>query len=56
MNEFWDNYSALGYVILALENLHYSKETIKMVSLEMLMLFDELTLDEAKKIYRKNLF
>lgn len=56
MNELWNNYSALGYVILALENLYFPYQTIDMVTTEMMKLFDELTLDEAKKIYNRYVF
>jgi len=50
MEENWDNYSALGYVKLALKNTNCKKATIQKVISEMFILFDELTLEEAKKI------
>lgn len=56
MNESWNNYSALGYVIRALGNLCYSQNNINMVIVEMLSLFDELTLVEAKQIFYENFF
>ncbi len=51
LNENWDNYSALGYVILALKNTNCKKITIQKVINEMFILFDELTLKEAKEVY-----
>lgn len=54
MKENWDNYSVLGYVKLALRNTNCRKKTIENVIREMYILFDEMTLEEAKEIYFNN--
>jgi hypothetical protein len=54
MSENWDNYSALGYVVLALKNTKCKKATIQKVIRELYILFDELTLEEAKEAYFEN--
>jgi F0F1-type ATP synthase membrane subunit a len=51
MEENWNNYSALGYVKLALKNTNCKKTTIQNVIEEMYILFDEMTLEEAKEAY-----
>jgi hypothetical protein len=54
MEEKWDNYSVLGYVKLTLKNIKFKKPTIQKVINEMLVLFDEMTIEEAKEAYFKN--
>lgn|GEM_PF-6686003 len=51
MEDNWNNYSALGYVLLALKRANFKKTTIEKVIDEMFVLFDEMTLEEAKQAY-----
>lgn len=51
MEEKWNNYSVLGYVKLSLRNINCKKATIEKVINEMLLLFDEMTVEEAKEAY-----
>lgn len=41
----------MGYVIEAMQNLHFEPDEIRDVTAEMRALFDWHTLDEANKIY-----
>lgn len=48
-----DNHTAIGYVIKALQELGYQEQHIQEVEVKMLDVFDTMTEDEAKELYRK---
>lgn len=48
------NAAAIGYTIMALQNLGYSKEEIKLVVKQLWYLHDMIKEDEAEEVYNKN--
>lgn len=51
MTDEWNNNSCLGYCIMALEQLNYSKSDIQNVVNKMYDLFDQTTIQESSEHY-----
>lgn len=51
MTDEWNNNSCLGYCIIALEQLNYSKSDIQNVVNIIYNLFDQTTIQEASEHY-----
>ena len=51
--EVWTNSACLGYCIRAMENAGFDEEHIRSAVRGMNRAFDELTVEEAKEVWRK---
>lgn len=52
--EEWSNNAALGYALLAANQIGYSEDEKKILVRTMYRIFDEKSVDEAKDIYNKS--
>lgn len=49
--DIWSNESCKGYIIHALENMECDRDFINKVLMQLKYSFEELTIDEAERIY-----